>query len=114
MSLVHALTSARDLARKHDGEVWRRLETRLDGLLGELLSEDPDEHVAHEPRLDREQLDASRSDEVMAVLLPLDASPDAERAGTALERLDLLDGGAGRDDGPKQPERDPALSDEGW
>ncbi|MEX1177829.1 MAG: hypothetical protein WEB09_05160 [Nitriliruptor sp.] len=117
MSLVHALTATRDVARDHDGEVWRRLETRLDGLLNVLHDDDPDHRVGQELRLDRQQLDAGRSDEVMAALLPLGEDPTTARAQTALERLDLLDGGEGRDDRddrPQQPERDPALTDDGW
>jgi hypothetical protein len=114
LSTVHALNAARDVARQHEGEVWRRLETRLDGLLGRLHSDDPDEHVGRELRLERHELDTDRSDEVVAALLAVGEDPDDERAAAALERLDLLDGGAGRDDRPSLPERDPALTDEGW
>jgi hypothetical protein len=115
LNTVQALIGAREVTRRHDGEVWRRLETRLDGLLGELHSKDPDHHVGtEEPRLDRTQLDTGRSDEVMAALLALSDRPDEATAATALERLDALDDGAGRDDRPAPPERDPALRDEGW
>jgi hypothetical protein len=113
-SLVHALGVTRDIARTRDGDLWRRLEARAQGLLERVHRGDPDEHSGHEPRLDRLELDASGSDAVMAALLPLGEAPDEERAATAPERLDLLDGGEGRDDGPSLPERDPALTDDGW
>lgn len=114
MSLAHALGATSDLARRHDGDVWRRLETRVQGLLERTHDVDPGEDMGTDPRMDREVLDAGRSDEVMAALLAVGEAPDEERAAAALERLDLLDGGAGRDDGPTQPEPDPALIDEGW
>ena len=113
-SLVHALGATRDLARDHDGEVWRRLESRLQALLERVHVADPDQHSGTDPRIDRTILTSERSDEVMAALLALGEAPDEARAGAALERLDLLDGGAGRDDGPEPPEPDPALVDEGW
>jgi hypothetical protein len=112
--LVQALIGARDVARGHDGDVWRRLEVRLDGLLGELHSEDPDDHVGTEPRLDRTKLRTDRSEEVVTALLALGDRPDEARASAALERLDGLDGGAGRDERPAPPQRDPALTDDGW
>lgn len=115
LSLIQALVAARDLARQHDGDPWRALETRLDGLLGTLHTRDPDDSVgADEPRLDREALDDRRADEVYAALLAVGEAPDEDRAEVALERLDLLDGGAGRGDRPEPPEPDPAIADEGW
>jgi hypothetical protein len=114
LSTVQALIGAREVARRHDGEVWRRLELRLDGLLGELHTEDPDDHVGTEPRLDRTKLRTDRNAEVVNALLALGDRPDEARASTALEQLDGLDDGAGRDDRPAPPQRDPALTDEGW
>lgn len=114
LSLVHALGVTRDLARGRDPDVWRRLEARVDGLLERVHEADPDQHSGTDPRVDRRVLDDSRADEVVAALLALGEEPDEVRAGAALERLDLLDGGAGRDDGPAPAERDPALTDEGW
>jgi hypothetical protein len=114
LRLVQALIGAREVARRHSSDVWRRLETRLDGLLGDLHSEDPDDHVGTEPRLDRTELDTGRTEEVMAALLALGERPDDTTAEAALDRLDGMDGGAGRDDRPAPPERDPALTDEGW
>jgi hypothetical protein len=114
LSLVHALGAARDLARRQDGELFQRLEARLQGLLERLHDVDPDRHSGTEPRVDRLELDEGRAAEVMAALLAVGEAPDDERAAAALERLDLLDAGAGRDDQPSPPERDPALTDEGW
>jgi hypothetical protein len=114
LQLAQALASTRDVARSRDGEVWRRLETRLQALLERTHHADPDEHTGTDLRVDREELDDRRGDEVMAALLAVDQAPDEARAAAALERLDLLDGGDGRDDGPGLPERDPALTDEGW
>jgi hypothetical protein len=114
LSTVQALVGAREVARRHDGDVWRRLEARLDGLLGELHTEDPDDHVGTEPRLDRTRLDTEHDDEVVAALLALGDRPDEDRAAAALERLDGLDGGQGRDDRPAPPAPDPALTDDGW
>lgn len=115
LRLVQALIGAREVARRHEGDVWRRLESRLDGLLGELHDRDPDDHVGtEEPRLDRTALDTGRSEDVMAALLALGDRPDDTTAEAALERLDGMDGGEGRDDRPTPPEPDPALTDEGW
>lgn len=114
MSLVHALGATRDLARERDGDVWRRLEARAQGLLERTHAADPDQDAGTDPRLDRGTLDTSHTDQVMAALLAVGEAPDEERAAAAVERLDLLDGGEGRDDGPPQPEPDPALIDEGW
>lgn len=119
MALVHALGVTRDLARgRRDRDVWRRLEARAGGLLERVHIADPDQHSGTDVRIDRGVLDDSRGDEVMAALLALDEEADDARAAAALERLDLLDGGAGRDAGrdeePQPTERDPALTDEGW
>lgn len=114
MSLVHALGATRDLSRRHDGDVWRRLEDRVQGLLERIHDSDPDQHSGTDPRMDRRVLDTGRSEEVMAALLAVGEAPDEDRAAAALERLDLLDEAAGRDDGPQRPEPDPALVDEGW
>lgn len=114
LQLAQALTSARDLARSREGATWRRLGDRLQGLLERMHDADPDQHTGTDLRVDREELDTGRGDEVMAALLAVGEAPDEERAAAALERLDLLDGGDGRDDQPELPERDPALTDEGW
>jgi hypothetical protein len=114
LSLAHALGAARDVARRHDGETWRRLERRVHALLERLHEAGPDQHSGHALRLSRTELDDDRADEVMAALLALGEAPDEPRAAAALERLDLLDGGDGRDDHPAPPPRDPALTDEGW
>jgi hypothetical protein len=114
LSLVHALGAARDLARSRDGDVWRRLQERLEGLLGRVHAQDPERHSGTDLRLDRGLLDDDHAAGVMAALLALSEAPDDERAAAALRRLDLLDGGEGRDDGRRPPERDPALTDEGW
>lgn len=114
MSLVHALSATRELARGRDGDVWRRLESRTQGLLERTHTADPAQDIGTEPRVDRSDLDTERADEVMAALLAVGEAPDDERAAAAVERLDLLDGGEGRDDGPREPEPDPALTDEGW
>lgn len=114
LSLVHALGATRDLARTREGPTWRRLEARAHGLLEVVHDADPDQHSGTDPRMDRGALDVADSGAVMAALLAVGESPDEERAAAALERLDLLDGGEGRDDGPTPTERDPALTDDGW
>jgi hypothetical protein len=114
LSLVHALGAARDVARRHEGETWRRLERRVQALLERVNDADPDEHSGYGLRVHRGELDDGRADEVMAALLAVGEAPDEPRAVAALERLDLLDDGDGRDDRPAPPERDPALRDEGW
>ncbi len=114
MSLVHALGVTRDLARDREGPIWRRLEARVQGLLGRIHESDPDQHSGTDPRIDRSALAHDDDAAVMAALLALGERPDDDSAAAALDRLDLLDSGAGRDDGPAHPERDPALTDEGW
>lgn len=114
LSLVHALGATRDLAHDHDGEVWRQLERRAAGLLDRVHVDDPDQHSGVDIRVDRSALAVEHTDAVMAALLAVAEAPDEERAAAAVDRLDLLDDGAGRDDGPTPPEPDPALTDEGW
>jgi hypothetical protein len=114
LQLAQALASTRDVARSREGTTWRRLEARVQGLLERMHDADPDEHTGTDLRVDRQELDARRGAEVMAALLAVGEAPDETRAAAALERLDLLDDGDGRDDQPGLPERDPALTDEGW
>jgi hypothetical protein len=114
LQLAQALASTRDVARSREGTTWRRLEDRVQGLLERMHHADPDEHTGTDLRVDRQALDDRRGAEVMAALLAVGEAPDEARAAAALERLDLLDDGHGRDDHPELPERDPALTDEGW